>query len=812
MPSSGSGFRFGPFEVDLYKNELRKFGTRLRLQPKPWRLLLALLERPGELVTRAELERKLWEDGVFVDFEHGLNVAVKKVRAALSDPADAPRYIETVAGAGYRFIAPVEVLAEESAAALPPPPCSIAPAGDPVREPVPVLPPLCQRPLRLWWIAAAIPLCAIFGWLFWKQLGPAPRSNGWVLVGSFENRTGERLFDGTLEYAMERELSNSRDVRVASHQRVSDALRLMRRDPQSRIDLALGREVCLRDGEIQRLIAGRIEKLGSTYVLSAEIINPVTGVRLAGFSEEESRVARIADAVRRMAIRVREAIGEDPGAVQQSQQALEKVTTPSLAALRFYTAADRVIARGRGNPQAAELLEQALKEDPEFASAHVLLGYAYANLNDQKRALPQFQRALELADSTTDRERLFILGSYYARVLNDDSQAASAYEALLRLYPDHLWGNNNLAFIYMRMGRMADSAAVWVRMANLRPNDLFSNRMAANALTTLASWQRSNPDATEKARTEAWTRALTYTGRAVRLLQSQGASAAPVDRDQLHLILFRQDLIKADLPGAHAELLQADGGNVPDEILGAGLFNFGELSKAGEHFARSYPVFSALLAFYRGDLTTTNRLLQPPFNFDSLDTAALLIRLGRLEEAEAIRRKLAANPKYPANLPPLIEGQIELARGETARGVTTLEAVLPKAPNMPGTWLACEALAGAYRRQGKLSDAARVLQHGPMNPQSNTAGLAYSMRAQLQLAALERDMGHPADAQRVEDELRKELAFADPDHPILRALVSRLTVIQPAATSRGTTAATILFSSKFMPNHVAWHAEKLRRR
>ena len=101
-------YRFDPFEVDLRKVELRKFGIRLRLEKKPWYLLLALLERPGELVSRSELKGKLWEEGVFVDFDHGLNVAVKKARTILGDSGEKPRYIETVSGEGYRFIAPVE--------------------------------------------------------------------------------------------------------------------------------------------------------------------------------------------------------------------------------------------------------------------------------------------------------------------------------------------------------------------------------------------------------------------------------------------------------------------------------------------------------------------------------------------------------------------------------------------------------------------------------------------------------------------------------------------------------------------------------
>jgi TolB-like protein/DNA-binding winged helix-turn-helix (wHTH) protein/Tfp pilus assembly protein PilF len=101
-------YRFAPYEVDAVRGELRKLGIRIRLERKPWLMLVKLLERPGELVTRAELHRALWGEDTFVDFEHGLNVAVKKLRAALCDSLDAPRYIETVPGEGYRFIASVK--------------------------------------------------------------------------------------------------------------------------------------------------------------------------------------------------------------------------------------------------------------------------------------------------------------------------------------------------------------------------------------------------------------------------------------------------------------------------------------------------------------------------------------------------------------------------------------------------------------------------------------------------------------------------------------------------------------------------------
>ena len=102
--------RFGPFEVDLHTHELWKFGTRLKLVGQPFEILTVLLARPGELVTREELRTRLWPADTFVDFNHGLNAAVNKLREALSDSADSPRYIETLPRRGYRFVAQVEWL------------------------------------------------------------------------------------------------------------------------------------------------------------------------------------------------------------------------------------------------------------------------------------------------------------------------------------------------------------------------------------------------------------------------------------------------------------------------------------------------------------------------------------------------------------------------------------------------------------------------------------------------------------------------------------------------------------------------------
>src|SRR5271157_3547810 len=134
---AGRIVRFGSFEVDLQEGKLTKGGIRIRLQEQPLRILVLLLERPGQLVTREEIRQKLWSQDTFVEFDDALNTAVGKLRAALNDSADNPRFLETVPRRGYRFVAPVAWTPE-------------APAMVPIKSQVP------QHKYLYLWLAAAL--------------------------------------------------------------------------------------------------------------------------------------------------------------------------------------------------------------------------------------------------------------------------------------------------------------------------------------------------------------------------------------------------------------------------------------------------------------------------------------------------------------------------------------------------------------------------------------------------------------------------------------------------------------------------------
>jgi TolB-like protein/DNA-binding winged helix-turn-helix (wHTH) protein/Tfp pilus assembly protein PilF len=196
--------RFGPFELDLSCNELHKYGHRIRIQQQPLRVLALFLEHPGDLVTRDELRSRLWPDGLFVDFEHGLNRSVNKLRRALLDSADSPRYIETLPSLGYRFIAPVEVVQNGKDHGLSDTEALAGPTALPERISVPNTIPgnipstnssqtrrTPSRSVVIAMLAAA--LLFVAATIGWQKLArrPAPVGQTMMVVLPFENLTGD---------------------------------------------------------------------------------------------------------------------------------------------------------------------------------------------------------------------------------------------------------------------------------------------------------------------------------------------------------------------------------------------------------------------------------------------------------------------------------------------------------------------------------------------------------------------------------------------------------------------------------------------
>jgi DNA-binding winged helix-turn-helix (wHTH) protein len=160
--------RFGPFEVDIRTGELHYNGRKTLLHDQPFQVLLALLERPGELLTREELIARLWPEGTFVDYERGLNKTINKLRDALRDSADSPRFIETIPRRGYRFIAPLEIAPDG-------PPTAVTAATESAETPITAAQPEPKPSRTIAWLIAATSVVALMLVLIWWRTSKPPR-------------------------------------------------------------------------------------------------------------------------------------------------------------------------------------------------------------------------------------------------------------------------------------------------------------------------------------------------------------------------------------------------------------------------------------------------------------------------------------------------------------------------------------------------------------------------------------------------------------------------------------------------------------
>lgn len=583
----------------------------------------------------------------------------------------------------------------------------------------------------------------------------------WVLVDAFENRTGDPLLEGALKNALGRELSNSNFLYVAPRERVEDALRLMRKPPETKMDASLAREVCLRDG-IRAFVTGRTEKLGSTYLFSVEVIDPIRDLPVAVHTEPAAGQDQIWPAVRRLSNWVRESLGEAMDRIERSNRQLEKVTTPSLRALQLFTEADEASKHAQW-PVSAQLTREAVANDPNFASAHIYLAYALKNTRDSGWEA-EAQRAMVLSDTVSERERLFIVASYY--ILNGkQNQAVPVLEALVRIYPDHYFGYRNLANIYVMTGRIQQARVLIPRAADLRPNDYFINALATQLLLPVDLDRGSH-----------------YAQRARMLMQLQSsASLSPLDQSVL-FSHFDELWLGGDGKGASTELdrlarlpqMQMASPNLEARRVLALRYVILGRFRAAKKWIED-PATAWIFALASGDEGEVRKDLIEIWANDhprvSIAIALIALHLG-----------MTGWDKFSASIDGLrpeqrdgINGVSALQEGRTAQAISLLRQSFDEAGEYGAD--AAEGLSLALEQSGSLQQAAEALE--PISNERvngrNTYpyGAANWLRTRAHLAQLYRKIGRTGDARKIEDQLRRLLAVADPEHPILQQLRKR---------------------------------------
>lgn len=410
-----SGYKFGPFDLDVEGGELRKHGTRLRIQKQPFQVLVTLVERAGTVVSREDLRKAVWAGDTFVDFEHGLNAAVNKVRQALGDSSEHANYIETIPGQGYRFVAPAEKHPAKKNTEQPRAKSNIS---------------------KLWKttfpaVAAVLVLVTAGYFYFHRSRGLTDKDT--IVLADFINTTGDSVFDGALRQGLAVQLDQSPFLRLVSDERIQQTLRLMGRSPDVQLTAELAREVCERTSSAA-VLEGSIASLGTQYVLWLRAKTCRTGEILDQEQVQAARKEDVLNALSEIARKFRTRVGESRITVEQYDTPLAAATTPSLEALKAFSESWKVLSL-KGEMGSIPLLRRAIEIDPRFAMAHAQLGREQADIGESALSAESSTEAYRLRDRVSDREKFYISASYQMQVTGNLEEARQTCELWAQTYP-----------------------------------------------------------------------------------------------------------------------------------------------------------------------------------------------------------------------------------------------------------------------------------------------------------------------------------------------------------------------------------------
>jgi DNA-binding winged helix-turn-helix (wHTH) protein len=358
--------RFGVFGINLATEQLRKSEAVVKLPPQPFKLLVLLASRAGQVVTREEIKQEFWGKEIDIDFERRMNQCIQQIRTALGDDAAQPLYIETVHRRGYRFIALVtskpvpaspsriresssgverniaarvlarieEIKAMTSADSPASTTTSVVDSAARLRS---------ERQRRRWFIAAGLLLLALGGGgaFYWRpHKASALTEKDTIVLADFDNKTGDAVFDDALKQALAIQLEQSPFLNVLSR-KVAGTLKLMKRSASERLTEEVTHEICLRTNG-KAMLTGSISQLGSQYVIGLKTVDCNTGDVLAEAQEGATGKEGVLKALDAAAKDLRRKLGESLGSVQKYATPLNEVTTPSLEALKAYSLGSKV--------------------------------------------------------------------------------------------------------------------------------------------------------------------------------------------------------------------------------------------------------------------------------------------------------------------------------------------------------------------------------------------------------------------------------------------------------------------------------------
>jgi TolB-like protein/DNA-binding winged helix-turn-helix (wHTH) protein/Flp pilus assembly protein TadD len=486
---------FGVFELDLRAGELRKHGLRVRLQEQPFQVLAMLLEHHGEVLTREELQKKLWPADTFVDFDHGLNKAINKIREALSDSAESPRFVETVARRGYRFLAEVKVSDAPPLRSLElaTQPHTAAEARDrpdlagKLKIPKHLVPPLAWK-ISVFVLLVLMASLATWKLHSWQRPSPVIRSLAVLPFESLSSDASQDYFADGMTDELISDLGQVSALRVVSRTSVMAYKRARKPLPQ------IAREL-----NVDAVVEGSVLRSGDQVRITAQLIEASADKHLWSQSYE-GELRDTLGLQNKVAKAIADQIGISLNPLEQAALKNEKVVNPE--AYVSYL-------KGRyfWNKRTADSLKvalayfnQAIEEDPKFAQGYSGLADTYDLLGDwqyavmtPKEALPKAKAAaikalgLDGALGEAHNSLAFCLDGFDW----DFDSAGREFRRAIELNPGYATAHHWYAWHLSLLGRYDSAIAEMRKAENLDPLSLVINADLAELLVLAHSYDES---------------------------------------------------------------------------------------------------------------------------------------------------------------------------------------------------------------------------------------------------------------------------------------------------------------------------------
>jgi tetratricopeptide (TPR) repeat protein/class 3 adenylate cyclase len=637
-----------------------------------------------------------------------------------------------------------------------------------------------KRKLSLGLAAGCVAAAVVIGGIFFRP----PKVNALsekdtVVLADFDNATKDPVFDDTLKQALAVEIEQSPFLNALSEQKVRDTLLLMSKPADQPLTLDLARQVCVRAGS-KVLLRGSISSLGSQYVLALNAVNCASGDPLAREQTRAPNKDAVLDVLGKAVDTVRAKLGESLSSIRKYDMPLEQATTPSLDALRAYTLA-RKTQTEKGDAASLSFYKRAIEFDPNFALAYSGLASAYNNLGQVHFAGENAQRAFDLREHVSEREKLRIAAFYHSYVTGDSSRAIQAYELWAQSYPHDPLPRATLGSLYAQLGQFEKSIAQTQEAQQLDPGstliytNLGSDYMALGNLEqakqTLDQAEQQKVDGTvlrlvryqlaflkgdaaDMGAQAAW--AANKPGEGL-MLSSQSDTEAYYGR----LRKAREISRRASEASAHSDMNEAAAIWEASAALRECDFGHRELARRGAESALSHGTGKQLWAL----------------------AAVTFACAGEAPRAEALAQKLEQNYANDTLLHhywlPVIRGASALGRGDAHQALELLQGVVPydladpfpvsASPlgNMYSVYVRGEAYLQARQGREAAAEFQKILDHSGLVLNGPIIALAH--------AQLARALALSGDTERARAEYDAFFTLwkdADTDVPILVAAKS----------------------------------------